>query len=266
MRTFIAGLAAALIGAFPYPAFAAGKLYYGTRAGMEVTVISMEGLDTPRAIIRTQHTKEDAIKFCQEYIGAVSDKCIQDALAVRLSDEITANCDTGIFSNFFGYKIHFLGLNRRDTRTEYLLKNLATGDFADGSTASGYSTDLQIFKALCPRKAPYQFDQRTGAVIAPSASYIGNWYVSNSSVCKDRPGESSELVTYTRDRTMSPEMSCKVLRTTPRGAATELDLLCNGEGERGFRQKELVQVTNGHLEVSYVANGRKSIDKYLRCP
>jgi hypothetical protein len=93
------------------------------------------------------------------------------------------------------------------------------------------------------------------APIQAAASFIGNWYVSNPSVCKDKPGESSELVTYTRDRTMSREISCKVLRTTPRGAATELDLLCNGEGERGVRQKELVQVINGHLEVSSVVSG-----------
>jgi hypothetical protein len=57
-----------------------------------------------------------------------------------------------------------------------------------------------------------------------------------------KPGESSELITYTQDHTTGPEISCKVLRITPRGAATELDLLCNGEGELGVRQKELVQV------------------------
>jgi hypothetical protein len=102
--------------------------------------------------------------------------------------------------------------------------------------------------------------------IPPTVSFIGNWYVQNPKACKDKPGESAELVTYTRDRTMGPEMSCKILRATLRGAATELDLLCNGEGERGVRQKELVQVVNGHLEVSYVVNGRKSTDKYLRCP
>ena len=102
--------------------------------------------------------------------------------------------------------------------------------------------------------------------VAQAVSYIGNWYVSNLSACKDKPGESAEMITYTRDRTRDPELSCKVLRTTPRGAATELDLLCNGEGQRGIRRKELVEVINGHLEVTYVANGRKSTDKYLRCP
>ena len=104
------------------------------------------------------------------------------------------------------------------------------------------------------------------APIQAAASFVGNWYVENPKACKDKPGESAELITYTPDRTMGPEISCTILRATPRGAATELDLLYNGEGERGFRQKELVQVINGHLEVSYVANGRKSTDKYLRCP
>lgn len=97
-------------------------------------------------------------------------------------------------------------------------------------------------------------------------TFFGNWYVQNISACKNKPGQSEELVTYTQDRTIGPEMSCKILRATPQGFATELDLLCNGEGERGIRQKEVVQVVNGRLQVSYLANGRKMTDIYLRCP
>lgn len=40
------------------PAFASGKISYGSRAGMTVTVESMQGLDTARAVIRTKHTRE----------------------------------------------------------------------------------------------------------------------------------------------------------------------------------------------------------------
>ena len=186
-------LACFLIATFQSEAYSAGKLAYGSRAGMQVTVVSMEGLDTARAIIRTQHTKEDATKFCDEYRNDVSDKCIQEELERRLSDEITANCDTGFFTNFFGYKIQFLGPNTQNAKTDYLLKSLATGEIADGSTASGYDVNLRIFKALCPTKAPVQFDPKTGAVVAP-VSYIGNWYVQDRKECNYKPGESAEML------------------------------------------------------------------------
>jgi hypothetical protein len=76
-----------------------------------------------------------------------------------------------------------------------------------------------------------------GSQIVGSSSYIGDWYVQNRSVCKDRFGQSSEMVTYTKDRTLGPEISCKIVRARPHGTGTELDLLCNGEGELGIRQK-----------------------------
>jgi hypothetical protein len=57
---------------------------------MQVTVVSMFGLDTSNAIIRTQHAREDAIEFCREYIGEVSEKCIKDELATRLNDTVFA--------------------------------------------------------------------------------------------------------------------------------------------------------------------------------
>ena len=91
-----------------------------------------------------------------------------------------------------------------------------------------------------------------------SGSYIGRWYVEDQKECRHKAGESAELVTYTQDRVVGPEISCKVLKATPRGSATELDLVCNGEGQRGVRQKERVQVVNGRLVVGDA--------KYLRCP
>ena len=84
--------------------------------------------------------------------------------------------------------------------------------------------------------------------VTAAASFVGNWYVQDPKECKHKPGESAELVTYASDRVVGPEISCKVLRATPRGAATELDLVCNGEGKSGIRQKELVQVVNGRLK------------------
>jgi hypothetical protein len=84
--------------------YASGKIYYGSRVGMQVTVVSIEGLDTSHAVIKTQHNRDDAIEFCREYVqeNPVTEKCIKDELAVPLNDSIYADCLQGIFTNFFG--------------------------------------------------------------------------------------------------------------------------------------------------------------------
>lgn len=43
---------------------------------------------------------------------------------------------------------------RGDVLANYILRNLATGEIADGSNARGYPTDMAIFQALCPKTAP----------------------------------------------------------------------------------------------------------------
>ncbi|GJD85760.1 hypothetical protein [Methylobacterium haplocladii] len=123
---------------------------------MTVTVTSMSGLDTAHALIRTKHTRQDAIGFCREYVGKVTPDCIRDELAVRLNDEITANCLRGEFVDFQGNRYRFAGLSRdKDSMAKYRLISLPSGEEADGSSASGYLTNMGIFKALCPSRAPY---------------------------------------------------------------------------------------------------------------
>jgi hypothetical protein len=140
--------------------YASGKIYYGSRVGMQVTVVSIEGLDTSHAVIKTQHTRDDAIEFCREYVGEdpVTEKCIKEELATRLNDAIHADCPQGIFTDFFGGKFQFRGKNPRpaDFGPKYILMNLETREIADGSSASGYPTNMEIFQALCPRTAPVE--------------------------------------------------------------------------------------------------------------
>ena len=90
-------------------AFASGKIYYGSRAGMTVTVISMEGLDTAHAVIRTKHTREDAIGFCRDYVGKITSLCTREELAVPLNDVISANCLQGEFTDFGGNRYRYEG-------------------------------------------------------------------------------------------------------------------------------------------------------------
>jgi hypothetical protein len=140
------------------PAEASGKIYYGSRAGMTVTVRSMSDLNTSHARITTEHQREDAIGFCRDYVqeNPVTEGCIQEELAVPLNDAVYADCTKGIFTDFAGDKFQFRGKNPRagDAGPKYLLLDLGSHEIADGSSASGYETNLNIFRALCPRTAP----------------------------------------------------------------------------------------------------------------
>src|ERR1700730_3792216 len=137
-------------------ALASGKLQYGSRVGMTVSIISMSGLSTANAVIRTKHTQEDAVSFCRNYVGKVTQKCIQKELATPLNDSVAANCPAGEFTDFYGRRYQFLGPNKnlRDDTVKYLIRDQSSGEFSDGSNASGYPVNMQIFKALCPRQAP----------------------------------------------------------------------------------------------------------------
>jgi hypothetical protein len=83
-----------------WPARPADKIYYGSRLGMQVTIVSVSGLDTADATIRTKHTREDATSFYRQYIGRVSEQCIQQELATHLNDFVSGNCKTGSFRIF----------------------------------------------------------------------------------------------------------------------------------------------------------------------
>jgi hypothetical protein len=154
------GIAGLLMLSPMLPALASGTIYYGSRAGMEVDVISVEGLSTNHAIIRTKHTRGNAIAFCREYVQNVTEECIQTELSIPLNDVITADCPAGIFTDFRGNKWHFLGPNpqKGTFAAKYRLVYMQTGEVADGSSASGYPVAMGIFKALCPAQAPSDED------------------------------------------------------------------------------------------------------------
>jgi len=136
---------------------AAEKISYGSRAGMEVTVVSMLGLNSNHATIRVRHTREDATRFCSKYARKIFNKCIGEEMDKRLNEEINADCRQGIFTDFWGGTFRFKGKNHHveyATDPKYVLIDLDTDATLDGSEASGYHTELGIFKALCPDLAP----------------------------------------------------------------------------------------------------------------
>ena len=81
-------------------ALASGKIYYGSRIGMTVSVISVDSLNTQNAVIRTQHTRDDAVSFCRDYVQNVTDECVQRELQVPMNDYIAANSLSGVSRTF----------------------------------------------------------------------------------------------------------------------------------------------------------------------
>jgi len=101
---------------------------------MTVTIKSMSDLDTSHAVIQTDHTREDAIEFCQEYVqeDPVTENCIKQGLSVRLNDAIFyADCPRGVFTDFAGDKYQFRGKNPHpgEMGPKYLLMNLSMDRF-----------------------------------------------------------------------------------------------------------------------------------------
>jgi hypothetical protein len=140
-------------------ALASGKIFYGSRAGMTVSVISVQGLNTANAVIRTQHTRDDAASFCRDYEQNLTDECVNRELQTPMNDYIAANCSTGVFVDFFGGQYRFEGRRKGSSEdfAKYAIRDLSTRQIEDGSSASGYPTNLGIFQALCPTRAPDAF-------------------------------------------------------------------------------------------------------------
>ena len=152
MRT--PALAAFLCCVASLPAFAAGKVFYGSRAGMTVTVRHVSGIGTDHARIEVEHTPADAKAFCIEYENDRSAKCVRDTLEeTHINDEFHGNCITGRFVTLYGDARRFMGENRRRTsdgmNPHYTILD-EHGQALTGDSASGYGVDLGQFKALCP--------------------------------------------------------------------------------------------------------------------
>ncbi len=134
----------------------AETLNYGSRAGMEVTVVKKMNLGTTHAKIVTKHTQENATAYCRDYVLKVTAECIADELKTQLLPEISANCKTGKFETLGGQGYQFGGANANydptGMSTKYLLVEVGRNEPLDGSIASGYDVALDQFKAMCPNR------------------------------------------------------------------------------------------------------------------
>ena len=148
------------LGASPRKPDPATTVFYGSRVGMYDDIASREGLDTANARIATRPSRNGSIEFCREYSHDYSQKCVDEQLRGSPAGVIAANCVERTFSNFYGYKYKFVGASKPDAgkdanvSADCSIRELASGEILDGSTASGYDVALGIYQALCPASAP----------------------------------------------------------------------------------------------------------------
>ncbi|WP_421995849.1 hypothetical protein [Reyranella sp.] len=129
------------------------RILYGTRAGMQLTTVSKSGIGTAHAVIRVEHTPQDAKAFCVEYVRDPSPACVRETLAdVKIADRVSGDCVAKTWTDMFGGRFAFLG--RAKTGSEVMaddaIRDLETGALLDGSPASDYDIELVIFRQLCP--------------------------------------------------------------------------------------------------------------------
>lgn len=132
-------------------------LFYGSRVGMYDEIASREGLDTPHAVVKTRFSHDGAVQFCREYGHDYSQKCIAEQRNDSHGDTITGDCPNKTFSDLNGGKYVFLGKTKpgsADVSADYSIRDLASGQILDGSTASSYDLMLGFYQALCPATAP----------------------------------------------------------------------------------------------------------------
>ncbi|WP_026613522.1 hypothetical protein [Ensifer aridi] len=136
-----------------------GKLSYGSRMGMTVTIVAKEGIGTANAVIRIKHTPEDAKVFCVEYLRDPSMRCVRDVIATtKLSDRVTGNCVERTWTDTHGSSYSFHGSARQSpelmedgsfSESDYLIRRDGDERFLPTSPSSYYEA-LEVFQALCP--------------------------------------------------------------------------------------------------------------------
>jgi len=127
-------------------------IYYGSRAGMHVTTVSQSGIGTTNAIIMIKHTPKDAKAYCVDYELDYSMACVKRTMAdVKVEDRVTGDCKKKTWTDVYGQAYAFEGkANSSEIMADYVVREVASGEILDGSSASGYYTVLSVFQQLCP--------------------------------------------------------------------------------------------------------------------
>ncbi|UVO26477.1 hypothetical protein [Bradyrhizobium arachidis] len=251
--------------AVPDASEAAGQIPYGTRAGMLVTIKAMDGIDTEKASIKVEHTRQNAKEFCVEYSLEQSEACVERTLKdVRINDVLIGNCRTAQFTNLRGEQRIFAGANLDHDAVqyspEYRIFKKGERAYLDGSSGSGYPVDLEQFKALCPSayaQAMTAFETRP--------KFIGRWYLDDKKICGNPDGAAEGLLTYTSREFLAIEMACKFTNVRAVGDRYEISMNCASEGQTS-KERVTLGVSKGKLVRTITVDRKQTTFTYNRCP
>lgn len=154
-----------MCGSFPWTHGSAaaedlGKLYYGKKAGMTVTVVSKEGIGTANAVIRIKHTENDAKAVCVDYSRDYSARCVRRVMATtKVADRVTGNCVERTWTDTHGDRYSFHGSAKQApemieqmhlSESDYLIRRAGDDNFLANYGVTFYAEALDIFQTLCP--------------------------------------------------------------------------------------------------------------------
>lgn len=157
---------AELKGAAPATVAIGDDIVFGSRQGMDLTVVSVRGLDTTHAAIDARQTERNAAEYCTGYVGEQT--ATAACIAERMKEvgpavmALRADCRSGNFE-VYGDRRVFLGRNghpqagRSAEQPEFFIKEAATGEILEDYMATGYFRNVAVFRTLCPgaaEKAP----------------------------------------------------------------------------------------------------------------
>lgn len=111
----------------------AEKVYYGSRAGMQATIVSKSGTGSANSRIEVKITPEDAKIYCAEYGQDFSESCVEETLKTDIADHVSADCINGTWTD-----LHSQSHKQADVEA------------LDDSMASGKANLLELFRMLCP--------------------------------------------------------------------------------------------------------------------
>jgi len=78
-------------------------IYYGSRTGMHVTIISKSGISSSNAVIMIEHTPNDAKAYCVGYEQDFSAACVHRTMAdVKIRDRVKGNCEDNTWTDVYG--------------------------------------------------------------------------------------------------------------------------------------------------------------------
>src|SRR6266850_3876595 len=245
---------------------AAGQLPYGSRAGEEVTITEMDGIDSAKAVIKIRHTRDNARGYCVDYLGHEGDQCIDQVLKdTQVSDSIKGDCRTGQFVNLAGRYLIFAGPNFDHdavrSAPEYRIFSKGAKTFLNGTMASGYDVNLSQFRALCPSKFA-----AAELAFAARPKYVGRWYIDDQKVCREDEGQAEGLLVYKAREFVGMETNCSFKSVQANGSHYDLSMDCNSEGEIARGRREILEVNQQNKLERTVIDGKKPVKfSYNRC-